>query len=147
METLLGRPVHVLDETSESGKFYILNEILFTRLDGNTTADTIMLITHYGEKIITSHGLLRAFHDWRKVTSYESDCRSILVNYSKEKGEKNPENNILLTQGIVSMGVSVASLVLNNLHVFTDETKFMDKLKEALTKSIAQNLPQSNKAS
>lgn len=77
------------------------------------------------EEAIRKSGTIRVFDDWEAVTGYDSEVRLRLTDWTRLHHEQIPETHILVGSKIVSMGLSVAAMLLKKpLEVYTNRARF-----------------------
>ena len=60
----------------------------------------------------SASGPLHVFHDWRRMTGYDSAARERLSRHVQEMGPRIASANLLVESRIMAMGVQVANMLL-----------------------------------
>ena len=89
--------------------------ILVSRVEGHADVELVRHIVESGDEVIARYGSLVAFHDWERITSYDSKARTRLTQWGDSIRANVRSVHILVGSTLVKMGVNVASLVLGNM--------------------------------
>lgn len=85
----------------------------------------LFLESAFEQTLQASGTRLRVFHDWAKITGYDTEARIHYTNWSQPLIAQVDAVHILFESRLVAMGVSVANLVLGNkLHATADRQHF-----------------------
>jgi hypothetical protein len=79
---------------------------------------------------------MEAFHDWEKMTGYESKCRKEMTEWTLNRRSRIKHHHVLLKSKLVAMGVATANLVLGGSMItsYTERSKFEAALRGVLGK-------------
>jgi hypothetical protein len=86
-------------------------------------------------RIIIDNPPYEGFHDWEKMTNYDTDTRIQLTEASRAGGGAIRGHHILLASKIVSFGVQIASTVLTNIHMYTSRESFESALRSSIERA------------
>lgn len=119
----LGSPSE--DFSDEDGRIILWARprLLCTFVSGIATQEMARILQKWGDQIDLGEGEIFVFHDWSQLDSYDPEVRHQLVKSTSQRGQA--QIHILLKTSIVSTGVSLASMFLSNMKVYTDENKFL----------------------
>lgn len=92
-----------------------------TRVIGHVDAEIAGRMISGGNDVVARDGKLIGFHDWSGVTSYDSACRQQLTQWGFDIRNDVERVHFLVTNKLVRMGVSVASIVLLGMLVAHDD--------------------------
>jgi hypothetical protein len=103
-----------------------------TRVVGHLSVELARTIIVYVDPLFAK-GRVLGFHDWFKMTGYDSASRHELTAWSL-RNKTLAQINVGTRSRIVNMGVSVASLALgeNVIRQFSDEAALEAACREAL---------------
>lgn len=126
----LGSPSE--DFSDEDGRIILWARprLLCTFVSGIATQEMARILQKWGDQIDLGEGEIFVFHDWRQLDSYDPEVRHQLVKSTSQRGQS--QVHILLKTSIVSMGVSLASMFLSNMKVYTDENMFLAVLHKQI---------------
>lgn len=112
--------------------------VYVTRLDGHVDDDVAQQLVKNGNDVLERGGKLVAFHDWSSVTSYDSLARKTLTDWGLAIRGDVLGVHIYVTNKIVRMGVSVASMVLTGMLVsHADPAAFRACMREEIERRRA----------
>jgi hypothetical protein len=79
---------------------------------------------------------MQAFHDWYRMSGYESACRKRMTEWTLEQGKKIERHHVLLQSKLVAMGVATANLLLGGdmITAYTERAGFEAALYAACRK-------------
>lgn len=108
--------------------------IACTTASGHLTLEAIAPIVRCFDAVVDgTEDAVFIFHDWEKVTGYDSEARTAFVETSKGQQKRIDSVVCLTSSSIVSMAVSVANIVLNRkLSATTKRSDFDRAMAEAL---------------
>jgi len=122
VDTIVGPPARTWETARGSVATWApASGVYVTRVVGHMEAEIANRIISAGNDVIARDGKLIAFHDWSAVTGYDSACRQSLTQWGYEIRGQVERVHILITNKLVRMGVSVASIVLLGMIVSHDE--------------------------
>jgi hypothetical protein len=85
------------------------------------------------DRSIVANERPRGFHDWQKMASYDTEARVKLTQWVLRMRDYVRSIDILVASRLVSMGVTVANVVLGGMiHVTRDRLEFEERLAEAV---------------
>lgn len=77
------------------------------------------------------------FHDWSRVTDYDSDARILLIELTREALTRTNGVHVLVQSPLVAFGVRTASMVLPNVHAYEQRAAF----DAAMTSALRERAP------
>jgi hypothetical protein len=94
------------------------------------------------DRLMIAGQRLKAFHDWEEVTSYDTRCRIQLTTWGVRFRNQIDCVNILTRSKVVTMGVTVATIVLPGMvRVFAKREEFQIALATAIANEPRTNTP------
>src|SRR5688572_22830323 len=114
MERLtIGKVEHFKMGTSYLTLWEPIPGVLYNYMEGAFEVPFLEPIVAYSQRVI-DHGEAVFFHDWARMTRYESDTRSRLTKWVLARRQRIERSHILAQSKLLSMAISVASLVLGD---------------------------------
>jgi hypothetical protein len=114
------------------------SHIYVTRCAGHMSDPHADLMIEYAEEMKRrshAHGMI-VFHDWLRMTGYESGCRKRLTAWSLANVSCYASVHMALQSKIVAMGVSLTNLVLGGLiTTYSDLASLETELTAVLTRN------------
>ena len=77
------------------------------------------------------------FHDWARVTDYDSDARVLLTELTREARTRTEGVHVLVQSPLVAFGLRTASVVLPSVHTYQLRAAF----DAALTAALRERAP------
>lgn len=118
------------------------SHIYVTRCAGHMTDPHADLMIEYAEEMKRrshANGMI-VFHDWLRMTGYESGCRKRLTTWSLANVSCYASVHMALQSKIVAMGVSLTNLVLGGIiTTHSDLTSLEAELNAVLTRNPSRN--------
>lgn len=108
-------------------------QVYATRVNGYLSLELARAIITYVDPLF-EQGRVRGFHDWFRMTGYDTASRNELTAWSL-RHKALAQINIGTRSRIVNMGVAVASLALGDqvIRQFSDEALLEAACRDALT--------------
>ncbi len=122
MDAIVGLPARTWETARGSIATWAPARGMFvTRVIGHVDAEIAGRMISGGNDVVARDGKLIGFHDWSGVTSYDSACRQQLTQWGFDIRNDVERVHFLVTNKLVRMGVSVASIVLLGMLVAHDD--------------------------
>lgn len=67
---------------------------------------------------------LVGFHDWERMTDYDSDARILLTDLARELNPRSDGLHLFVKSSLVAFGVRTASVVVPHLHSYASREAF-----------------------
>lgn len=134
MDELLGAPSRTWkNERATLASWSPVRCVYVSRIVGHLDEDVATQVVKGGNDVIDRGGKLAGFQEWSGITSYDSPALKKLTDWGLEVRNDVVRVHIHVTDKIVRMGVSVASMVLSGMFVVHDEqTVFEQLLREEI---------------
>ena len=93
-----------------------LQAVYATELAGHMSTPHVDLFLGYSEERVRQRdGKLFVFHEWSKMTGYDSSCRARITTWTLANIDAYAEVHVAFRSKLVAMGVQVANLALGGL--------------------------------
>lgn len=107
--------------------------IVVTRAKGVGDIGSLKLYTQKMDRLLLSGNVVRAFHHWHEVDSFQPDARTYLRKWAAERKDLLADAHYLVRSSILAMAISAAALALDRqLISYTKESEFFAALDRAL---------------
>ncbi len=80
---------------------------------------------------MASQAKIDIFHDWEEMALYATEARTIMTERAVPLAPKLNSLSVLFGSKVVLMGVSLASLKLGGIHMFTSREEFDQAVRQA----------------
>ncbi len=112
--------------------------VMVTRVLGHLDAPAArFLATSLRSHLKTTLVRMVGFHDWARVTDYDSDARILLTELTREGLTRTDGVHVLVQSPLVAFGLRTASMVLPNVHTYQLRAAF----DAALTFALREHAP------
>lgn len=109
--------------------------VILVTVTGHSSMDFYPLYTGEAEKLLSRGRSLDWFADYAEMTSYDSDIRLALSEFTNKYKAQLTTVGVLVKSRIVSMGVTVASLATGGkVSSFSDRAKFQASVDAAIAR-------------
>ncbi len=98
--------------------------LVFTTISGHAELPCAQATWDYLDEAFTTQTPIQTFHDWAGLHGYDADVRPAYVAWSRSRRVHFKAVNILVSNNLVAMGLSVANLALGYLTGYADRTAF-----------------------
>lgn len=88
-------------------------------------------IVEMGDAAIQQAGQITLFCNWWGMSGYETRCRTDLTQWASARGSQIDRIHVLVGSKIVGMGVSVASMFVQQLVSHQDRASFLEAFRGA----------------
>jgi len=105
---------------------------LVTRVEGYLSDSAAAMIESALIRVVKEDGRIEAFHDWERMSDYDSSARSRLTNAALRVRKSTTAVHFVVRSRVVAFGVQVANAVVGNLRVHRDRRSFEAALRAAL---------------
>jgi hypothetical protein len=107
--------------------------VMVTRVIGHLDAPAArFLATSLRSHLKATRVRLVGFHDWARVTDYDSDARILLTELTREALTRTEGVHVFVQSPLVAFGLRTASTVLPNVHAYQLRAAFDAALSTAL---------------
>lgn len=101
---------------------------------------------HYGKDLlprymralaeVAASGRAVGFHDWENMTSYDSECRRRMTEWTIHNRTRVESAHILVKHRLVAMGVATGSMLVgrNLVSTYTNRSKFEAAYRDILNR-------------
>ncbi len=113
--------------------------VFCSQISGHFTMDAVaLLVAGVDEVIADTEGQLRSFHDFRDVTSYDTDARIAYTERSKPVMQRVQVVEMLFSSALIAMAISVANIVLGGKLKGTADRAAFEQRREIATEAPNQ---------
>jgi hypothetical protein len=115
--------------------YLLAGGIVLQRARGHASRAMAEAIIRAVDAALEKHETLVLFDDWFQVTGYDADVRQLLTSHTAKHGARMKEVHITIGGSrLVAMGVTVASIFLPPLHMYSDPQQFERELERAVVR-------------
>lgn len=116
------------------GLFWQLTpNVVATRVSGHVEGSALAFYTQRVERILARGDRLRVFHDWRGISTFDSEVRAPYREWATSK-DGLIEPTFLVQSRVLSMALSVTALVIKrDLVVLSDAAEYSRRLRVAVS--------------
>lgn len=127
--------------TTDHGKVILRRpaaHVVLLIAEGHGSKDMAVPILGLRDQIVREAGKIAVFDDFENASSYDSELRVKMTEWSRKNAKAMTAHHILTTSKIVAMGVAVANLALGaTIKAHTKRATF----EEALRREIGASPP------
>jgi len=123
---------------SRSGTLWVWTPargIYVTRVEGELPRGAPQVIETALQKTLAQAGYADSFHDWERMTNYETETRVKLTEISLKAGTAVRSVHFLVGSKVISFGIQIASTVLRNLHTHPSRSSFEFAMRAAVERA------------
>jgi hypothetical protein len=109
--------------------------VFVTRVQDKLPVGAVNAITDVTRKTIAAVGHIENFHDWEKMTDYDTEDRVKLTELARVSGSALRGIHLLIGSRIVAFGAQIAGSILGNMHTYTNRASFESALRSAIARA------------
>lgn len=92
----------------------------------------LVAVTLINEFASSNLGKMHIFHDWQEMKLYTTEARTELTELGLRLMPRLDSLNVLFSSSVVEMGVTMASITLGGIRMFTQREEFEQAVRQAV---------------
>ncbi len=116
-----------------SGKLWVIEpDMIVTRAQGRGEFAMTKVYMERADEVLARAGRLLVFHDWRGVTSWDTEIRDGLRNWALKKPKDAIESHFLVNSKVLAMAIQVAAMFVGReLRAHSSQASFERAVEKA----------------